>query len=151
MNGAAGADYWNGVNALPPIRRARGDVVAGGDGSGLYGALRRADPVSQHRPRRTLGPARPHGVLESHGKIRDHREFEFLLTLLSNLDGWAKDLHALAETERGGSHVIRTVSLNLARALNGYNKLVRVAYGMPLPDGLVKRPGGTEPSSAERT
>ena len=84
-----------------------------------------------HPLRKLGGPDPPRGILEPHGRIRDHREQVFLLTLVQSLDGWAKDLHALAETERGGSHVIRSVALNLARALNGYNKTIRRVYGLP--------------------
>lgn len=88
------------------------------------------------RPLRSLGgPADPHGTLEPHGRVREHREQVFLVTLVQNLDRWARELHATADAERGGSHLIRTVCLNLSRALNGYNKLLRAAYGMPLPDG----------------
>ena len=89
--------------------------------------------MSQHRPLRTLGPAPPTGILEKHGRIRDHREQRFLVTLVQHLDEWARELGALAEAERGGSHVIRTVCLNLSRALNGDNKLLRRSYGLPEP------------------
>ena len=63
---------------------------------------------------------------------------------MQNLDRWARELHATAEAERGGSHIIRTAALNLSRALNGYNKLLRKCYGMPLADGVVRRPAPDE-------